>query len=190
MSGFQINQFVGAILATLLIVVGARVLSNIVYEPSAHGEGPAVHEVAPVEPEASAPAEVPEPAEALEEPQALEEEPAPEATGFTALLAAADSDAGQKVAKKCGACHSFEAGGPNKIGPNLWNVVGRPVASLEGFGYSPAMSGLGGSWDVERLAGFMVNPKEYLPGTKMSFAGVKKEADLANLIAYLRLLSD
>ncbi|MCZ6720599.1 MAG: c-type cytochrome [Proteobacteria bacterium] len=224
MSGFQINQIVAAILATLLVVIGARVLSNIVYEPSPHGGDPAVHEVVPAEPEASAPAVAPEPAEALEEPRALEEpqvleeEPAlaarepealepealepealepeavepeaPEATGFSALLAAADPDAGKKVAKKCGACHTFEAGGPNKLGPNLWNVVGRPVASLEGFNYSPAMSGLGGSWELERLAAFVANPKEYLPGNKMSFPGVKKEADRANLIAYLRLLSD
>ena len=107
-----------------------------------------------------------------------------------AMLASADPDAGAKVARKCKACHSLDKGGPNKVGPNLWDVVGRPVASHEGYSYSDALESLGGEWTYDRLSAFLRSPKEFAPGTKMGFAGIRKEQDRANLLAYLRTLSD
>lgn len=107
------------------------------------------------------------------------------------LLAAADAGKGQGVAKACAACHSFEKGGANKVGPNLWNVVNAPHAHIDGFGYSDAMKALHDKpWDYEALNAFLANPKAAIPGTKMNYAGVKKAEDRANLIAYLRSLSD
>lgn len=107
-----------------------------------------------------------------------------------ALLAAANLDAGKKVAKKCTACHSFTNGGANKVGPNLWNIVGSKPAAASGYKYSGAMSGMSVNWEYEELNKFLYKPKAYLKGTKMSFAGLKKASDRASIIAYLRSLSD
>jgi len=105
------------------------------------------------------------------------------------LLASADAGKGEKVFKKCKACHSADEGGKNKVGPKLWDVVGRAKGSVDGFKYSDAITAKGGDWSFEDLDGFLANPKGYLKGTKMSFAGVKKPADRAALIVYLRSLS-
>lgn len=107
-----------------------------------------------------------------------------------AMLASASADAGKKVSKKCAACHSFTKGGPNKVGPNLWNIVGGKPAAVSGFGYSSAMKGMAVNWEFEELNKFLFKPKSYLKGTKMSFAGLKKAKDRAALIAYLTSLSD
>lgn len=115
---------------------------------------------------------------------------APAVIGIAALLADADSGAGQKVSKKCTACHSFDKGGKNKVGPNLWDVVDRTVAGGEGYKFSGALAGLGGEWTYDRLDAFLMKPKEFAAGTKMSFSGIRGAGDRANLIAYLRDLSD
>jgi cytochrome c len=107
-----------------------------------------------------------------------------------ALLAQADLAAGEKGAKKCVACHSFEQGGAAKIGPPLWDVVDRAIGSIDGFAYSDALSGHGGAWDYAALDGFLAKPKDWAPGTKMAFVGVKKPEDRAAIILYLRSLSD
>ncbi len=107
-----------------------------------------------------------------------------------ALLAAADVASGKKVAKLCKACHSFEKGGKNKPGPNLWNIVGRDMGQVAGFKYSDAMAGMGGVWDYAALDSFLTKPKAMVPGTRMGFAGVKKLGKRADLIAFLRSLSD
>jgi cytochrome c len=107
-----------------------------------------------------------------------------------AMLASSSADAGKKVTKKCAACHSFTKGGPNKVGPNLWNVVGGKPASVAGYKYSKAMKGMVGNWKFEELNKFLFKPKAYLKGTKMSFAGLKKPSDRAAVIAYLTSLSD
>ncbi len=110
------------------------------------------------------------------------------------LLAGADVDAGMRVFRKCVACHTVEDGGANKVGPNLWNVVDRPIAAATGFGYSSSMTDFaeGGqtAWDYEHLNGFLAAPKRYIRGTSMGFAGLRKEDERANVIAYLRSLSN
>ena len=101
------------------------------------------------------------------------------------LLQTASIEKGMKTAKKCVSCHSFEAGGANKIGPALWGVVDRSVGAVAGFTYSEALGSHGGNWDYEALNGFLENPKKYAEGTNMAFAGLRKASDRANIIAYL-----
>ncbi|MGB0681125.1 MAG: c-type cytochrome [Magnetovibrionaceae bacterium] len=119
-------------------------------------------------------------AEAAPEPEPLE---AP--VDLVALLAAASLESGEKGFKKCGSCHTVDDGGPNRVGPNLWGIVGRDKASAAGFNYSEALSGLGGAWTPENLYKFLYKPKEYAPGNKMSFKGLTKQQDRIDLIAYL-----
>jgi cytochrome c len=146
---------------------------------------------AAAEPAAAAPAQ----AAAAETPAATEAatpaetEAVPQDIG--ARLAAADPGAGEKVFNKCKACHNADQGGANKVGPNLWNVVGAPVAHHEGFNYSAALSGKsGGTWTYEQLDTYLTSPKAWAPGTKMTFAGLSKPEDRANVIAYLRTRND
>ena len=109
-----------------------------------------------------------------------------------ALLADADPAAGLKVFKKCMACHTVENGGANKVGPNLWNIVGTGMGLREGFGYSSALTGFEGDpdWNYAALNAFLASPKTYMPGTRMTFVGLRKVSDRANVIAYLRTLAD
>lgn len=111
---------------------------------------------------------------------------AEEGPDFATLFAAADAAAGEKVFGKCKACHKVD--GADGTGPHLNGVVGRAVASSGSFGYSDTLKGLGGNWEPERLNEFLTSPKGYAPGTKMSFAGLPKPEDRANLIAYLQSL--
>lgn len=107
------------------------------------------------------------------------------------LLASADVASGEKYfAKKCALCHTHEQGGANKTGPNLWGIVDRAKAAADGFNYSKALAGKGGQWGYDELNGFLHKPKKWLPGTIMAYAGTKKEQDRADLIAYLRSLSN
>jgi cytochrome c len=144
--------------------------------------------------EAAPPAETPEatPPAASSEPAGEQQAAAtPPGGGIGDLLKAADPAAGAKVAAKCKACHGFDKGGPNKVGPNLWDIVGAKQAHLgDAFKYSDALKGLGGEWTYDALDKFLAAPKEYVPGTKMVFPGLKKPEDRAAVIAYLRSLSD
>ena len=118
---------------------------------------------------------------------------APKATGpepILALLASADAIAGEKLAKKCTACHVFDQGGANKVGPALWNIVNADKGAVDGFSYSGALVDFGGQWDYAALNAFLYKPKAYISGTKMNFAGLKKPSDRANMIAYLRQQAD
>ena len=119
----------------------------------------------PVTSEASAPAEAP--------------------PDLGTLLASADPERGKRTAQVCMSCHDLSQNGPNRVGPNLWGVVGRPVASHGGFAYSPALKSLGGQWSYEELDHFLTAPARLVPGTKMAFAGIRNPRDRANLIAYL-----
>jgi cytochrome c len=171
-SSLEGNKILAAVLTAGIIASGSGVLSRILYAPH-ELEEPALKVALPAEGEAAGGGEAAEPSKPLPE-----------------LLASADAAAGEGVAKKCQACHSFEQGGPNKVGPDLWGVVGRPVASHGGFSYSSALAGLGGNWDYDRLNQFIADPKAVAPGTKMTFAGIKKDTDRANLLAYLQKQAD
>ena len=107
-----------------------------------------------------------------------------------ALLASADVNAGIKTAKKCTACHVFDKGGKNKVGPGLWNIVNADKGAIDGYAYSAALAEMEGAWDYQALNAFLYKPKAYLAGTKMNFAGLKKPQDRANVIAYLRSMAD
>ena len=109
---------------------------------------------------------------------------------ISALLMNASIEKGEKIYKKCGSCHNYEKGSRNKVGPNLWNIVNRSKASMDGFAYSDALAKSEGIWSYEELAAFVYKPKEYISGTKMNFAGLKKVEDRANLVLFLRDQSD
>jgi cytochrome c len=174
-------------------------------EPAGSAKAPAGqateadHQTAPGEqatPAATAKGSSEEAAQAGQQTAAVEQgapagaAPAGAGSGVVALLAHADVAAGEKDAKKCGACHSFQESGPAKIGPPLWGVVGRDIASVEGFSYSAALAGKEGAWDYHALDGFLAEPREWVPGTKMAFAGLKKPEERADIILYLRSLSN
>nr|CAH7769179.1 unnamed protein product [Callosobruchus chinensis] len=107
------------------------------------------------------------------------------------LMQNASFEKGKSAAKKCIACHSFEKGGMNKVGPNLWNVVGNKKAHLgSSFNYSKALLEKGGKWEYEELFAFLKNPKAYIKGTRMAFAGISNPQEIADLVSYLRLMSD
>jgi cytochrome c len=122
-----------------------------------------------------------QPAEAPPEPTAPLEE-----VDFASLLAIAEPTAGQRVFNRCRACHTIDEGGRHGVGPNLHNMVGRDIATKDGFSYSAALTGLPGQWDYDALDHFLENPNDFAPGTRMVFAGLNRAADRANVIAYLR----
>lgn len=168
-SSLEGNKIIAAVLTAGIIASASGVFSRIIYRPHDLEENAYKIEVA--EAEGAAGAE------------------AAEAVPIATLLASANVENGQTVAKKCAACHTFEQGGADKVGPHLWDVVGRDIGSAPGFAYSSAMAGHGGAWDYEALNAFLQDPKGYVPGTKMSFAGLRKDAERADLIAYMRTLS-
>jgi cytochrome c len=172
MDSFELNKVAGAVLGSVLLLLVVNEIGNFLVHPT-HLEKSVLA------------------IDTGDESSAADAKEAAEAgPSLAVLLADADAGKGEKVAKKCTACHSFEAGGANKIGPALYGVIGRGVASHEGFSYSSALAGLGGDWGYKELDGFLANPKQYAPGTKMSFAGLKKPGDRADLIAYLRQQHD
>lgn len=169
----EMNKIFGAILLALLIGTLSGFIAEVLVHPK------------PLEKAAYVIA-VPETAPTAEAGSA----PTGGAAPIGPLLAKADPAAGQTAAKACAACHSFNKGEPGKVGPNLYGLVGGPKAHVQGFGYSDALAKKGGNWDYEELSQFLYDPKGYAPGTKMTYAGVKKDQERANIIAYLRSLHD
>lgn len=179
MNSFELNKLFGAVLFAGLVAMTAWLISLAAYGKFEHGTHERVvhYRVASLEQDAPAHGE------------AAEEEVVRESVPLATLLAHGDAAKGQKAFKKCAACHTVAEGGKNKIGPNLWDVVNRPVANVEGFTYSEAMAGFGGVWDFARLNSFIADPKGTVSGTKMVFKGLSKGADRANVLVFLRSLS-
>lgn len=172
MNSFEFNKIAGAVLATALVVFGLGQARSMIY----HGEKPEKQGYA---------IEVAESGGG----DAGGGETATVSLGT--LLASADPTKGQAQAKACLACHAFEKGGPNKTGPDLWDLVDRPIAAHEGFAYSDSLKEhAADKWTFENLNKFIANPKGFAAKTKMTFGGIKRDQARADLLAYLRTLSD
>ena len=172
MNSFEINKVLGALLGTCLMLVAVHIASGAIFAPAAPakpGYEIAVKEEQPAQPQGG-PAKTEQPIEAL--------------------LASASAQHGADIAKQCQICHNLQKGQGPKVGPDLYDIVGRPRASVSGFNYSPAMKAKGGTWTVDELNKFLTNPRGYIPGTLMTFAGLSNEKQRADVIAYLNTLSD
>ena len=171
MDSFELNKILGAVLATCLGVLSLNIAAGAIFTPpklAKPGYDIAV-------PEQSAGGEVakPEPAEPI-----------------AVRLASSDPKKGEAAAKQCAACHTFDKGGPNRVGPNLYGIVDRPKAAVAGFNYSAAMKAKGGNWTYDDLDVYLANPKAFVPGTNMSYAGLRRGGQRADLINYLHTLAD
>ena len=173
MDSFEINKIVAAILMVALLVIGIGKLSSIIF----HVEKPKMPgylvEVSQVASSSNA-----------------ETENVEDKVDISSLMAMGDVVSGEKVFKKCAACHSINKGGKNKIGPALYNVVGRKVGDISDYKYSKALAAYGKEWTFEELNGFLIKPAKWVKGTKMAYAGLRKEKDRASVIKYLNKNSD
>lgn len=174
----HVNMGVGALLGTVFVLMSVSILSEGIFKSEAP-EKPG-YAIAAAEGGAAAGGGA--------------AEAAPADTPVAVVLAKADASKGAAIFKKCEACHSGEKGGPNKVGPDLWGVVDRPIAEHAGFSYSAGMKEFskGGTekWTYDHLYHFLKKPRDYVKGTAMGFAGLPKEEDRADLLAYLQTLSD
>jgi len=173
MDSFELNKILGAILGTCLILLSINIAAGAIFAPKMPAK-PGYEIVVPQH----APGSEAQPQQ--QEPQQPIEQ----------LLANADVGRGENAAKKCGACHTFNKGGRPLVGPNLWGIVGRPKASEPGFNYSDALKAKGGNWTIDDIDQFITNPKAMVAATKMTFAGVPRAKERADIIAYLNSLSD
>ena len=172
MDSFEINKIVAAVLLVALLIIGIGKLSNVIF----HVEKP----------------ETPgykvdvEQASILSSSEIKEEQK----VDIAALLAMGDVTSGEKIFKKCAACHSITKGGKNNIGPALYNVVGRKIGRVVDYKYSKALTAYEKEWSFEELNGFLIKPAKWIKGTKMAYAGLRKEKDRASIIKYLNQNSD
>ena len=173
MDSFELNKIIAAVLMVALLVIGIGKLSDIIF----HVEKPETPGYA-VDVEQTITANTAS-AETVEEK-----------IDIAALMAMGDIATGEKVFKKCAACHSIVKGGKNNIGPALYNVVGRQIGVVSDYKYSKALSGYGKEWTFEELNGYLIKPAKWIKGTKMAFAGLRKEKDRASVILYLNQNSD
>ncbi len=171
---FEMNKIAGAILAAMILAMVSGIIASNLVKPTPLAKP--VYIVAGAE-TAAAPAE---------EAGAAQKGPEP----IEPLLAKADVNAGKEVVKKCAACHTFDKGGPNRVGPNLYGIVGEPIAQGKGYQFSAALSAKKGDWTVDELNEWLWKPQAFAKGTKMTFAGLPKAKDRADVIAYLNSLSD
>ena len=173
MDSFEINKIVAAVLLVALLVIGIGKLSDVIFhveKPETPGYAVDVEEAKTVSSSTKASIE--------------------EKIDIDALMAMGDLTHGEKVFKKCAACHSIVKGGKNNIGPALYNVVGRKIGIVEDYKYSKALASYGKEWTVEELNGYLIKPAKWIKGTKMAFAGLRKEKDRASVIKYLNQNSD
>jgi cytochrome c len=170
MKNLENNKLAASVLVAGLIAMVAGKITDVLYTPEASVEKRGYQ----VEVVASSEAGIDK------------KDAAPEPIAIGELLAIASLEKGQKLFKKCATCHTVNKGGAHKVGPALYNVVGAKAAADNGFAYSAALKEKQISWGYEELFAFLKKPKKYVPGTKMSFAGFKKDADIAAVILYLR----
>ena len=173
MDSFEINKIVAAVLMVALLIIGIGKLSNIIFhveKPKTPGYAIEVEQVTTVSSTTK---------------KAVEEK-----VDIAALMAMGDITLGEKVFKKCAACHSIVKGGKNNIGPALYNVVGRKTGAVTDYKYSKALASFDKEWTLEELNGYLIKPAKWIKGTKMAFAGLRKEKDRASVIKYLNQNSD
>ena len=174
MDSFELNKIIAAVLMVALLVIGIGKLSDVIF----HVEKPKT------------------PGYAMEVTQTVNtnaesgSETVQEKVDIASLMSMGDVAHGEKVFKKCAACHSIVKGGKNKIGPALYNVVGRQVGGVDDYKYSKALSEYKKDWTFEELNGFLLKPSKWIKGTKMAYAGLRKEKDRASIIKYLNQNSD
>jgi len=171
MDGFELNKIIAAILATVVVVFGINKVTDIIFTPDKPQQS--AYKVEKIEPTL---------ASASSTGQA--------AVGISELLAMGTIEHGEKVFKRCSACHMIAAGGKNMIGPNLWSILGKQTGVASGYKYSKALAAYGKEWSFEEMNGFLIKPSAHIKGTKMAFAGLKKEKDRASVILYMNSKSD
>ncbi len=175
MDSFEINKIIAAVLLTALIIIGIGKFTDILF----HIDKPeqSAYKVEGLEVASSN--DIKETSEKIAE-----------MVDIKALLAMGDLAHGEKVFKKCSACHMIAAGGKNMIGPNLWSVIGRTAGSVNDYKYSKAMVAYGKEWSFEEMNSYLIKPQAYIKGTKMAFAGLRKEKDRASVILYMNSKGD
>ena len=174
MDSFELNKIIAAILMVALLIIGIGKLSDVIFhveKPKTPGYSVEVEQTTVVSLETST-------------------QPTEDKVDIAALIAMGDIATGEKVFKKCAACHSIVKGGKNNIGPALYNVVGRDVGAVGDYKYSKALAAYGKAWTFEELNGYLLKPAKWIKGTKMAFAGLRKEKDRASVILYLNQNSD
>src|SRR3954453_887072 len=172
MDSFELNKVMGAVLASCLLLLVVNFSAQAIFAPTKLDK-PGFDIAVKEEAGHGGPAEAAAPPEPIEK-----------------LLQTASVEKGAASAKKCAACHTFEKGGPNRVGPNLFGIVERARASEPGFNYSAAMKSKGGNWTFDDLNKFIANPKGFIPGTAMGFAGIQKDSERPDVIAYVNSLSE
>ena len=174
MDSFEINKIVAAVLMVALLIIGIGKLTDVIFhveKPETPGYAVVIEQVVTTSTK-------------------TETGSTTEKIDMTALMAMGDIATGEKVFKKCSACHSIVKGGKNAIGPALYNVVSRKIGSVSDYKYSKALSEYGKEWTFEELNGYLIKPAKWIKGTKMAFAGLRKEKDRASVILYLNQNSD